>query len=148
MLRHSNKIMLNFPNILDCWLTHFLLQCTNSTASLGVTITLPYSSQKDEQPWLIINVSFSAAPPGFLFFLGNSLGARPNRGSGGRSPSGAWEFSKICKSFLKKIEKMHWFPVFQKNSKPWDRFSVFGRKIQMAGKIEKFWWKFNRKLNF
>ena len=45
----------------------------------------------------------AAAPPGFRLG-GNILGGRPSRGSGGRSPQDAGEFSKILKGFLRKLQ--------------------------------------------
>ena len=45
----------------------------------------------------------SAAPPEFWFGGGNSLVARPRRGSGGAEPPGLQKILKISKKFLKKI---------------------------------------------
>ena len=57
---------------------------------------------------------FSAAPLGFRSG-GTPQEARPRGGSGGGAkPPDAKEFSKFCKSFFKKIAKMHYCSIFSK----------------------------------
>ena len=95
----------------------------------------------------------SAAPPGFRFGGGDILGGRPSRGSGGAEPPDAGEFSKICKRFLKKMQKIHYFGIFfEKFNKPCINFSrvwtktlwkcwKFLMKIQLKNWIFIYFWE-------
>ena len=73
-----------------------------------------------------IDYNITAASQGFLFG-GNTLRCRPRRGSGGGAPwitEPSGEISKIFKTFLKKIAKMHYFSIyFKKVNKPCVIFS-------------------------
>ena len=81
-------------------------------------------------------------PAGFRFRGGEHFkGGRPHRGSGGPSPPDA-KLSKICKKSSENCKKciiLANFSTFFKNHA--FNFRAFGRKIQMAGKILRNFWK-------
>ena len=65
----------------------------------------------------------------------------------------AGEFAKICKRFLRKLQKIHDFSLFFKKFQDYAlKICSFGRKTQLVGKfweyLENLWWKFNRKIEF
>ena len=74
---------------------------------------------------------------------------RPRRGSAGRSPSDAGEFSKMCKQiFLRKLQKMHYFNLFFENILRNHAllFRAFGRKSKILGNFLINFRKFSKNL--